>query len=196
MRYKFFDKPKFHDLNFYNTRAHAPHIDQPNSSLRLHIAKGIISHLIKFKNIKSIIELGCGDAGLLSLLASTFPNCTFTGYDLMTTNIKYALTRCQGLPNIKVSLQDFTKISIPFYDLCIMTEVLEHLIDPDSIVSQIKSKHLFCSSPIGERTPHHNGTHLWGWDKEDFLRLFTASNWHVSYYFVGPPIQYVHCVKL
>ena len=195
MRYKFFDKPKFHDRAFYDTRAHAPHIDQPNSSLRLHIAEGIISKLIRFQNIKSIIELGCGDAGLLSRLASSFPNCTFTGYDLMTTNIEYAPIRTRGLKNIKITLQDFTKINIPFYDLCIMTEVLEHLIDPDLIIAKIKSKHLFCSSPIGEKTPHHDSTHLWGWDKEDFQRLFTASNWRISYYLIGAPIQYIHCVK-
>lgn len=56
---------------------------------------------------------------------------------------------------------------IPGVDLFICSETLEHLDDPDRVLSQIceKSKYILLSTPDGE-SGTGNQEHYWGWDTE------------------------------
>lgn len=196
MRYKFFNKPKFHDTEFYKTRKLAPHIDERRSNLRIEISAALASHLIKFYSISNVFDLGCGDGGLISLLAMKFPKIEFIGYDLQPSNIEHAQKRFKDLGNAKVILNDCTKIDFPRADLTCMTEVLEHLVEPEKMLEKINSPFLIVSTPIGESSPKLDITHLWGWDREDCLKMFLDTGWKVIYYAEGRPIQYFIAKKL
>ena len=63
-------------------------------------------------------------------------------------------------------------------NLFILSETLEHLDDPDTVLQMIrqKSAQLLLSTPIGESTSG-NPEHYWGWDQEAVGAMLDAARW-------------------
>jgi predicted TPR repeat methyltransferase len=172
MEYKFFDTPKCHDSAFYNKRKAADHIYQVGSALRIYLAASYAMHTIQFNpKIKTVGDFGCGTGGMiltLNSLCNTFipdRELKFYGYDLMPENIKVAKSR-----NLDANLLDFVNDKRRVWpDLLIMSEVIEHLIDPHSFVASIPAG-TFCvfSVPSADDDKGHDPTHLWSWTETSF----------------------------
>lgn len=82
----------------------------------------------------------------------------------------------------------------PGYDLCgpieqtiheignqnlfILSETLEHLDDPDTVLAEIreKSERLVLSTPRGERSSS-NPEHYWGWDETAIEDMLVSAGW-------------------
>ncbi|WP_172600004.1 class I SAM-dependent methyltransferase [Sulfuricystis multivorans] len=58
-----------------------------------------------------ILDLGCGDGGLLRRLALARPDCLFTGIEHAPLTWLVARLRCAGLPNVTILRRDFWTVS-------------------------------------------------------------------------------------
>lgn len=81
----------------------------------------------------------------------------------------------------------------PSVDVFICCETLEHLDDPDYILTKIrkKAKKLIISTPLSEMTDE-NPEHYWGWDKEAVKVMLKNSGWEPTIYKETlPPFGYI-----
>jgi hypothetical protein len=173
---KFFETPKFQDAEWHKERGPAKHIDDVTHGLRLELARGYARYLCGFYPINNVVDLGCGDGGLISLLAKDLPHITFTGYDLAPKNIEYGKeNRVKNLSNATINYQNFREVKVEA-DLVIMTEVLEHLVDPHEFIETINAEWIIASSPLNEEHGFDpSSIHLWGWDYEGYKQMFINS---------------------
>lgn len=177
---KFFDTPRFQTAEWYKERGPAPHVEQVTHRLRLELARGYVSYLCSFYPIKNVLDLGCGDGGLVWLLAKSNPNVNFVGYDLQPKSIETGSKRLENLPNAKIIYQNIREVECKA-DLIIMTEVLEHMVDPHEFIDKVEAEWLIASSPLNEdHGIDPNSIHLWGWDYEGYKQMFINSKkWQV-----------------
>ena len=64
-------------------------------------------------------------------------------------------------------------------DVMILTEVLEHLEDPDELLREARkyAPALVASSPLNEFEAHGNHEHVWGWDRDGYREMLVAAGW-------------------
>ena len=65
-------------------------------------------------------------------------------------------------------------------DLFVCAETLEHLVDPDAVLREIRgrSHYLVCSLPIWDRVEdEQNGEHLWAFDREGGEEMLRETGW-------------------
>ncbi len=155
-------------FEFHEHRERANHLAHHDHNQRLRRAARIIWEL----NPVSVVDLGCGDGGLLKLL-NGFPSW---GYDFTPANVEAATNERQ----VDVQLIDvFNSRMVPRWgQLAVMTEVLEHLAHPRDILEWV-SEHVdfvLVSSPRNERGDSDLGTdpcHIWAWDWEGYENLLS-----------------------
>lgn len=63
-------------------------------------------------------------------------------------------------------------------DLLVMTEILEHVKNPDMllVIARRRAKMLLLSTPLGE-DDDRNEEHYWGWDDESIRHMLRAAGW-------------------
>jgi len=130
----------------HNHLQFADHIIRVNTSIDL---------LKKFGSYESIADLSAGDATIINSLES---------------DQKYIGDFAPGY-EITGAIEN-TINEIPEVDLFICSETLEHLDNPDAVLTAIREKtnYLFVSTPNGESN-NHNPEHYWGWDSEDMKEM-------------------------
>jgi SAM-dependent methyltransferase len=118
----------------------------------------------------TVVDLGCGDGGLLQILKSQGISCW--GYDFQPSNAQGWKERNVIAYQADIFNTDFSEVQ--WGDVAVATEVLEHLDDPHGAVHDIsyKSKYLVASSPVNER-PGDGAcdSHIWAWDLEGYAAL-------------------------
>lgn len=93
--------------------------------------KQILASNFLNKNLKKILDAGCGIGTYTFLLGKTYPQAKVTGGDIA----KYKLKSCQamakelGLKNVEFDYLDITKTNNKenYYDLVVNIDVLEHV---------------------------------------------------------------------
>lgn len=177
MQYKLFDQPHSHDLEFYNGREMADHINQSDHRPRL---LSVLEEVIQLLNLHpkySVSDLGCGNGGLLELI----PTDNKWGYDLAQSNVADAKAKGRN-----VTLKDFVNEDIEIGQIVIMTETLEHLVDPHGFLKDLKEagvKHIVASTPAYETEAFHAPFHLWVWTDDSFTKIFTDAGWKIDKYY-------------
>lgn len=85
----------------------------------------------------NILDVGCSSGHILNKFGLKFPKAELTGVDISQFFINFAKKR---YPKINFSLADAHKL--PFeknsFDLVICTETLEHVVDPQKVLKEIK----------------------------------------------------------
>ena len=173
MEWKLFDgKPDFVSAEWYEDRAAAHHLEEDGHTGRLLVARDLILEAVSLGG-KEVVDLGCGDGGLLSLLKDY--DFKSWGYDLMPTNIEYAI----NVRGVDARYTDFHSGDIVYGDIAVMTEVLEHMEDPHEVVRSLPSKYLIASSPQNETDVGHYEFHLWAWDQDGYRALLEQGGYKV-----------------
>lgn len=173
MEWKFFDSDSdFTKAEWYKDRDPAHHIEEADHRDRILTARNLVLQAHEM-GAKTTVDLGCGDGGLLQLLK--FTPVKAWGYDLMPKNVEHAV-KVRG---VDARYTDFNSDDIEYGDVAIMTEVLEHMIDPHKVVRELPSKFLIASSPYNESDKNHYEFHLWAWDKEGYDNLITQGGYRI-----------------
>ena len=174
MEWKLFNgtNPEFAKADWYQDIESAHHLEEDHHRDRLLAAFDMVNVAIKMGG-RTVVDLGCGDGGLLQLLKEN--NIKSWGYDLMPKNIDYSV----NVRGVDARYTDFKNDEIEYADIAVMTEVLEHLEDPHGTVKNIPSKFLIASSPYNETDQHHYEFHLWAWDNQGYKDLIVQGGYEV-----------------
>ena len=113
--------------------------------------------------INTVIDVGCGQGSMASMIAMILPAATVLGIDLSTSGIE-AAKKLYRLRNLAFAVDtDSSRLDRASYDLVTCFEVLEHLDDWESMLERIcraSNRYVMLSFPTGrmrrfERTVGH-----------------------------------------
>jgi len=88
----------------------------------------------------NVLDVGCGSGRALNLMAATFPDSRFTGYDLSEEAIDIARHQAcaQGLTNVTFEAQDLSDFEIPEpYDLITAFDAIHDQAHPDRVLEAV-----------------------------------------------------------
>ncbi len=100
---------------------------------------------------KAIAEIGCGNGKLLTYLYKNFNSATYSGSDISEVGLQHCKEK---FPSGEFLCQDLTKVENPFhkiFDLCICSEVIEHLEDDQAAFESLASlgRYVIITVPAG-----------------------------------------------
>lgn len=153
---------------YHADRERVDHLSQPWHADRLHQAAKFIRQVAP----ASVVDLGCGDGGLLSLIKD-IPSW---GLDFQDSNQAGWIER--GVTGTLCDVFNDRPADLKWGELAVMTEVLEHLDNPQDAVRWVGEhvKYVVASSPDNE-TPlaceADHDSHLFAWDWDGYEKLFT-----------------------
>jgi SAM-dependent methyltransferase len=184
---------------FHEHRERAPHLEQGIHQGRLQLAADFVREAVDRVEGRTtrpavVIDLGCGDGGLLSLI-SRLPWTNSFGYDFQPSNVRGWDER-----NVQALSFDFVEgfEHVPDADVYVMTEVLEHLTDPHGFVKKIRARgdrvQLVASSPFTEHAGSHDECHAWAWDQDGYKALMMQAGFNVVRHETTGMFQVIHAV--
>ena len=178
---------------WYLSRERAPHLEQPGHRDRLLKTAEIVLEACHGGSVRSVVDLGCGDGGLLSLLRKENPDIPAWGYDLSPDAIRAA----NNARNVVAFLGDIISDAIDWGDLAVATEIFEHLVDPHAFAREIakNSPLLVASSPAHETDRNHYEFHTWAWDKDGYCALVEQAGYTVRWHGVVAGAQILAAQK-
>lgn len=198
--WKLFDGDAAHvsSFEFHEHRERAPHLEQGVHQGRLYKAYDFVREAVDRVEGRttvpaSVIDLGCGDGGLLSLI-SRLPWVNSWGYDFQPSNEQGWRER-----NVKGYALNFVDEfeNVGQADVYVMTEVLEHLTNPHKMVQQLSERgriQLVASSPFTEWQFSHDECHAWAWDQDGYVALMQSAGLKVIRHETVGMFQVIHAV--
>lgn len=173
---------------FHEHRERAPHLEQEQHRGRLEKAAEYVRIAARHVDFPTVSDLGCGDGGLLSLLQREI---TAWGYDFQPSNVAGWKQRGVTASQLDVFGRDSGRIS--FGSITVVTEVLEHLTNPQAAVAWIadNSRYLVASSPWVENADMHDECHAWAFDPEGYYDLITGAGFKILLHEQVGPFQTV-----
>jgi 2-polyprenyl-3-methyl-5-hydroxy-6-metoxy-1,4-benzoquinol methylase len=157
------DSPHVSTFAFHEHRERAPHLEQEWHRARLLRTAELVRSLAP----ASVVDLGCGDGGLLSLLGGI----DAWGYDFQPSNQAAWAERGVHAEFADVFASDSP---VAWAQVAVLTEVLEHLADPHGVLARIARhvEYVVASSPATETGDAHCAEHAWAWDAAGYRSLF------------------------
>lgn len=129
-----------------------------------------------YPSAQTVTELGAGDGSLLAALR--VPNGRRWGYEIGRGDVAYAFQR-----GLHVYQADILRDELNYGDVLVVSEVLEHLADPDGFLRQLPpGRPVVASSPSLETVEWHNEIHAWAWDVEGYRELFCRNGYAVGHH--------------
>lgn len=148
--------------------------EKGDHAMRTMVTAGMIATIAP----KWLLDPACGDASVLDVAYAIRPFEHAALYDISEKQIeviapKFPHTKEQR--DINWALSDSTR----HVDMVVLTEVLEHLQNPDLSLKLARkcSDFLIASSPIGDPEDGRNHEHLWAWDEEGYSEMLRAAGW-------------------
>ncbi|UUO06176.1 class I SAM-dependent methyltransferase [Blastopirellula sp. J2-11] len=129
----------------YYTMNHASPLHLEGFIYRQKIARDVrrLLSLVNSRNIQSIVDIGCGDAARLFHAAahSELGGKEFVGIDLMFREEQVRSAKDAGVTLLQGNVEDgLDVLQDNAFDLAIMSQLVEHLIDPRAALENIRSK--------------------------------------------------------
>lgn len=199
--YKLFDgdEAAVSTFAFHEHRERAPHLEQGIHQGRLSLAADFVREAVDRVDGRifmpaTVIDLGCGDGGLLSLI-SRLPWTNAFGFDFQPSNEQGWIER-----NVNGARLDFVNEfdKVPNADVYVLTEVLEHLTNPHKMVQQLCTRgkiQIVASSPFTEWQFSHDECHAWAWDQDGYAALMRNAGLKVVRHETVGMFQVIHAVK-
>lgn len=166
--------PDYTTAEWYVDREAAPHVDQALHRPRIDAAVQMV--LSVYRPGMSVVDLGSGDGGMLSLPDRYVAPHEKWGYDLAPANVESAAQRGQDVRYANVLVDQ-----IDLGDIAVTTEMLEHLVDPHGYVAHLSQHvdYLVASSPAFETAESHYGYHAWAWDVDGYAQMINSHGFTV-----------------
>lgn len=177
--------PHVSTFEFHEHRERAPHLEQAVHLGRLMTAYNysqgacvyLRNRLGDTEKIVKIIDLGCGDGGLLSLMKAD--DTVVGGFDFQPSNIVGWAER-----GVNAWAKNFVDEwdDVDEADIYTITECLEHLADPHDMVRRVNARgaQIVASSPWTEHAGSHDECHAWAWDHDGYAKLITDAGFDVA----------------
>jgi hypothetical protein len=140
----------------------------------------------RYKNrIRTAADLSCGDAAILRGCADFLREVHLGDLNGLRGEVYAAdvwrpettvhALEARALPDALWSLPES---ALPV-DLFVLSETLEHMADPDELLSQIAlySQRLFLSTPVDESPDSGNLEHYWSWGQSDIHGMLQSAGW-------------------
>lgn len=163
--------------------------------------------LLRYKSIKSVADIGCGEGFGLSVLAENKIGKTYIGLDNSATALKVAKKIHPRFKYLEGSIYN-TPFKDNSFDLVVCSEVLEHLEKPEQALaelSRISKKYVLISVPyepwfrtmnflrgkyLSSWGNHPEHIQWWGMRK---LNLLLTQNFKVKAHISSIPLQIALC---
>lgn len=175
-------------FGFHEHRERAPHLEQDIHRGRMELARDAAIRAAG----RFYVDLGCGDGGMLQLLAAAGLNAR--GYDFQPSNAAGWAER-----NVWAEHLDFVRewYHTQWADVYVITEVLEHLTDPHEMVRRIHDRgaQIICSSPHDETYESHDACHAWAWDYVGYEYLLTTAGFTIAEHHVTGRFQVIRAIQ-
>jgi hypothetical protein len=182
--------PYFTTKEFFDKHPWISPVHQNGYQERTDMAERQIRNLLNERpEIRTVVDLGCGDGDLLFRLRDL---------DLGTRGLTGGIesVRIAQKRGLDVLCYDFVKDPVIYGDLTIMTEVLEHLADPHAFLPAVASPWLLVTSPSAEDGDWHYVDHAWAWDLEGYAKLVAGSGWEILDHVECDAAATTHCGEL
>lgn len=164
---------------WYEGRERAPHLEEGAHRDRLLLAADMVRDAVDRFGVRSVVDLGSGDGGLLSLLQpySFDTDTPMWGYDLQRSNVNPAVLE----RNVDVRYGDVVAGEVEWGELAVATEMIEHLVDPVEFVRKIArhARYMVASSPRTETGDSHYEFHCWAWDEPGYREMVERGGFEV-----------------
>lgn len=169
--------PHVSTFEFHEHRPRAPHLEQATHRERLVRAAALCLTAGETKEFTRVVDLGCGDGGLLQLL-KPYASIGARGYDFQPSNEDGWAER-----EVRAYALNFVDEwdRVANADVYVITEVLEHLADPHGMVRRIRERNadIVCSSPWTETYESHDECHAWAWDQEGYATMISGAGFNI-----------------
>jgi cyclopropane fatty-acyl-phospholipid synthase-like methyltransferase len=117
----------------------------------------------------NVLDIGCGSGRAINLMAKTYPNSQFTGYDFSAEAIDNATNEAKnlGITNSSFEKQDVSKFSKDdFFDVITAFDAIHDQAEPDKVLVNIrkslKSNGVFLMQDIRASSKlENNMNHSW-----------------------------------
>ncbi|MCX6722943.1 MAG: class I SAM-dependent methyltransferase [Candidatus Staskawiczbacteria bacterium] len=96
-----------------------------------------IVNLILPEKGKNILDVGCGEGHLIEKLHAKEPNNQYYGIDITDVTLKSSIARCPYEKNKKMDTK-YLNFPDQYFDVVVVSEVLEHIQDYELAVKEIK----------------------------------------------------------
>lgn len=108
---------------------------------------------------RTIADLSCGDEAIVRGSRHSWDRITLGDYT--TTG----------------PIED-TLYSLPYVDMFVLSETLEHVEDPDTLLAhlRLRAKNMILTTPYGEDHTE-NPEHYWGWDADAIEQMLYSVGW-------------------
>ena len=186
--------PDFISAEWYKDRAVSDHIHEAAHRGRIIRALADVCYLLDFDTEnKTVGDFGCGNGGMLWRLKERMPDVESWGYDISPLAVEWATEKY----GVKATVKDFiNEDDLRFPDVAILTEVLEHLVEPVGLLRKLKNgnvRWVVATSPMWETQERHYEYHLWAWDGAGFKKLFAEAGYFIfaHYGLVGGACQHM-----
>ena len=179
------DIPHVSTFEFHEHRERAPHLEQAAHRARLELAYALsqaavlrIKESVAYKDhIIKIVDLGCGDGGLMSLMKSS--DTKVFGFDFQPSNVVGWAER--GVDAYWLNFVEQWE-DVDQAEIYTITECLEHLANPHQMVASIRARNaqIVASSPWTEHAGSHDECHAWAWDMSGYAEMLTNAGFNIA----------------
>lgn len=178
---------------YHKDRPRAMHLEQEGGHRqRLLMAGFIAGELAAKHNCKTLVDIGCGDGGLLQLIKLFYKSVW--GYDFQPKNVFGGITDRGVSITFCNIINNFQEMHLDA-DVGVLTEVLEHMDNPhlylEKLHTKTKIKYLILSSPRIETLEKHYEGHIWAWDLDGYRELIIKNGWNILEHHIMDDFQIV-----
>lgn len=115
-----------------------------------------IASYVDLRNLRAIADIGCGDAARLFQLRKSLPGAECIGMDLQFPRDLVERAKAERISLVEGNESDLGGLRDGAHDLMIMSQILEHLRDPISMLVRLRTK-LNPEGLLLLETPHCGG---------------------------------------